>query len=255
VRITTWNVNGYRAAHQKGLREKIEAIQPDVLCLQEVKANPAQLPEELHTLPGYTSLWNPASKPGYSGVATFLRTPSLEFQFGMGMDQFDQEGRLIMTRHRDFLLFNIYFPNGQRGQERIEYKLAFYSALLEWCDRLHNAGEKIILTGDFNTAHREIDLAHPRQNATTSGFLPEERVWIDKYLEHQFYDAYRQLYPDKIEYTWWTYISNARSRNVGWRIDYFLVSQDLMPSVKEVVIHNDITGSDHCPVSIDLAGT
>jgi exodeoxyribonuclease-3 len=237
---------------QKGLVEKINIIDPDILCLQEVKANPEQLPETLHTLPGYLSLWNPAVRLGYSGVATFLRSPQQEFQFGMGDERFDNEGRLIMTRHRDFLLFNIYFPNGQRGHDRVEYKLAFYSSLLEWCDRLHAAGEKIVITGDFNTAHREIDLAHPRQNATTSGFLPEERVWIDYYLDHDFVDAYRQLYPEKVEYTWWTYISNARSRNVGWRIDYFLVSRELLPQVKEVRIHNEVTGSDHCPVTIEL---
>lgn len=255
MKITTWNVNGYRAIRQKGLVEKIQSINPDILCLQEIKANPSQLAETDRNLPGYTSLWNPALRLGYSGVATFLRAPVLNHQLGMGLEEFDGEGRLILTWHPGFLLFNIYFPNGQRGQERVDYKLEFYARLLDWCDSLHQGGEKIIITGDFNTAHREMDLANPRQNATASGFLPEERIWIDYYLDHGFNDAYRTLYPDKVEYTWWTYISNARLRNVGWRLDYFLVSSDLMPAVQEVQIHSDIYGSDHCPVSLDLDET
>ncbi len=230
----------------------VEEHGPDVLCLQEIKARPEQIKEDKRELPGYTGIWNPAQRPGYSGVATFLREPVQEAHLGLGDDRFDEEGRVIQTRHPGFLLFNIYFPNGQRSHERVAYKLDFYARLLELCDRLHQAGEKIIITGDFNTAHNEIDLANPKQNANTSGFLPEERVWIDHYLEHGFVDAFRRLYPQRVEYTWWTYRFNARARNVGWRLDYFLVSPALVEQVKDVVIHKEVPYSDHCPVTLEL---
>jgi exodeoxyribonuclease-3 len=171
----------------------------------------------------------------------------------LGEERFDVEGRVIRTRGEDFLLYNIYFPNGQRGQERVDYKLDFYARLLEICDALHAAGENIILTGDFNTAHLPIDLAHPKENETTSGFLPEERVWVDKFLEHGFVDVYRRLYPERVQYTWWTYRMGARQRNIGWRIDYFLVSEKLAGRVKDVIIHDNVTGSDHCPVELIIA--
>jgi exodeoxyribonuclease-3 len=148
------------------------------------------------------------------------------------------------------LLYNIYFPNGQRGQERVDYKLNFYAHLLDICDTLHAAGETIIITGDFNTAHKPIDLRNPKQNEKTSGFLPEERAWIDKYLEHGFIDIYRILYPERVQYTWWTYRMGARQKNVGWRLDYFLVSEKLAARIKDVIIHEDVLGSDHCPVTL-----
>jgi exodeoxyribonuclease-3 len=252
--ITTWNVNGYRAAYAKGLRAWVDAHQPDVLCLQEVKARPEQLTEEQAILPGYTSYWNPAEKPGYSGVANFVRQIPERIEFGLSDTRFDGEGRVIACQYPGFILFNIYFPNGQRGLDRLGFKLDFYARLLDICDELHDAGQQIVITGDFNTAHCDIDLAHPRQNSTTSGFLPEERAWIDQYLSHRFVDAYRSLYPDRVEYTWWTYLQKARERNVGWRLDYFLVSDNLMPQVKDVVIDNNGIGSDHCPVSLVLSG-
>jgi exodeoxyribonuclease-3 len=174
----------------------------------------------------------------------------LETSFGLGNPEFDREGRVICTRHPHFLLYNIYFPNGQRDWGRLNFKLDFYARLLDMCNRLHASGEKIVICGDFNTAHREIDLRNPKQNANTSGFLPEERAWIDRYLENGFVDAYRQLYPQRIQYTWWTYIGRARERNTGWRLDYFLVSDALMPRVKDIVIHDAVLGSDHCPVTL-----
>lgn len=252
MKITTWNVNGIRAALEKGMAGWVEENCPDVLCLQEIKARPEQIKEEKREFPGYTSVWNPAQRPGYSGVATFLREPVQEVRLGLEDDRFDDEGRVIQTRHPDFLLFNVYFPNGQRGHERVIYKLDFYARLLELCDRLHQSGEKIIITGDFNTAHNEIDLANPRQNVNTSGFMPEERVWIDHYLEHGFVDVFRKLYPQRVEYTWWTYRFNARARNIGWRLDYFLVSPALVERVKDVVIHKEASYSDHCPVTLEL---
>jgi len=252
MEIATWNVNGYRAARRKGLADWVLERQPDVLCLQEIKARPEQIHDEERTFPGYLSLWNPAIRPGYSGVATFLRQEALEVGLGIGEERFDCEGRVIQTHHPGFILFNIYFPNGQRGLDRLGYKLEFYARLLELCDYLHAEGKQLILTGDFNTAHTEIDLANPKDNSTTSGFLPEERVWIDHFLGHGFVDAYRTLYPDRVEYTWWTYRFGARARNIGWRLDYFLVTGSLMDRVEDVQIHAGVDGSDHCPVTLKL---
>jgi exodeoxyribonuclease III len=252
MKIITWNVNGIRAALGKNLKEWMLAEAPDVFCLQEIKATPQQLTEEQKDFPGYEIAWNPAQRLGYSGVATFSRQAPAEVELGLGEERFDLEGRSIRTRHADVLLYNIYFPNGQRGQERVDYKLDFYARLLEICDHLHAAGENIIITGDFNTAHMPIDLAHPKENETTSGFLPEERVWVDKFLEHGFVDIYRRLYPERVQYTWWTYRMGARQRNIGWRIDYFLVSEKLASRVKDVIVHDDTSGSDHCPVTLLL---
>jgi len=250
MKITTWNVNGIRAALGKGLAEWIKSEGPDVLCLQEIKARPEQLTEAQRDFPGFNVIWNPAERPGYSGVATFLRGKQGDVELGFGEPRFDVEGRVIRTRHRGFYLYNIYFPNGQRGHDRVVYKLDFYSRLLDICDDLHSHGENIIITGDFNTAHRPIDLRNPKENETTSGFLPEEREWIDRYLEHGFVDVYRHLYPDRVQYTWWTYITNARKRNVGWRLDYFLVSSNLVPRISDVIVRDDVFGSDHCPVTL-----
>jgi exodeoxyribonuclease-3 len=250
MKITTFNVNGLRAILNKGLLNWVESEKPDVLCLQEIKSRPEQIAEDLRNLGYPFAVWNPAEKPGYSGVATFLNEYSQENGKGLDVPSFDGEGRVIWTQHADLRLYNIYFPNGQRGQERVDYKLEFYAELLKQCDQLHQAGKSIILTGDFNTAHNEIDLAHPRENRETSGFLPEERVWIDHYIEHGFVDIYRNIYPDRVQYTWWSYITRARERNIGWRLDYFLISRDLVDRVKDVIIHEEVMGSDHCPVSL-----
>jgi exodeoxyribonuclease III len=252
LRICTWNINGYRAVHQKGFREWLDREQPDILCLQEIKAKPEQLSETQLNIPGYSILWNPAQRPGYSGVATFYKTPPEVYEFGIGKEHFDIEGRVIRTKHHGFTLFNVYFPNGQRGKDRVEYKLDFYRDLLTIYDQLVANGEQVIITGDFNTAHTEIDLAHPKENQETSGFLPEERAMVDVYIEHGMIDIFRKLFPDKKQYTWWTYIFQARSRNVGWRIDYYMISPGLVDRVTDVVIHDDVTGSDHCPVSLYL---
>ncbi len=253
MRIITWNVNGYRAVLKKDFKKSITQLDPDILCLQEIKAKPEQLKEEELSIPGYQAIWNSAERPGYSGVATYLRKNLLDNRKGLGVDEFDVEGRVIQLDLGDFVLFNIYFPNGQRGQERVDYKLRFYAELLKICDELHEQGRNVVITGDFNTAHNEIDLANPKENAETSGFLPEERLWIDHFLEHGFVDAFRELYPDKVQYSWWTYRVNARARGIGWRLDYYLVSKAFMPKVKDVTIHDQVMGSDHCPVSLELA--
>jgi exodeoxyribonuclease-3 len=250
VKITTWNVNGYRAILRKDALTWIKDVDPDVLCLQETKLQLDQISDDEATLEGYEGVWNSAERKGYSGVATFHKNKPIELKKGIGFDKFDNEGRVILSKFEDFYLYNIYFPNGGQGNKRVPYKLEFYEKLLEICDELHQNGESIIITGDFNTAHNEIDLANPKSNEKNTGFLPEEREWIDKYLAHGFVDAFRELYPERVEYTWWTYRFNARKNNVGWRLDYFLVSESLMDRVEDVIINGDIMGSDHCPVSL-----
>jgi len=253
MKIITWNVNGLRAVLNKGAAGWWKSQKPDVLCLQEIKAMPEQLSTEQHAhFEGAQVIWHPAQRKGYSGVATALWTEAISTQVGLGEGRFDIEGRVIQTRFPAFTLFNIYFPNGQRDHGRLQFKLDFYAYLLDVCDEMRARGEQIVITGDFNTAHREIDLKNPKQNAKTSGFLPEERAWIDKYLEHGFVDIYRHLYPERVQYTWWTYRFNARARNAGWRIDYFLISEGLLDRVQDVVIHDDVIGSDHCPVSLEI---
>lgn len=251
MKITTWNVNGVRAALNKGVADWWKAEKLDILCLQEIKAMPEQLTQDqIAGFDGFHATWNPAKRKGYSGVATFSRDITLETTIGFGNEKFDVEGRVIQTELDNFILFNIYFPNGQRDQERLTYKLDFYEYLLDLCDEYHAAGKNIVITGDFNTAHSEIDLKNPKENKNTSGFMPIEREWIDKYIEHGFVDAYRNLYPNKIEYSWWTYRFRARERGIGWRLDYYMVSEGLMPLVEDVIIHDDVMGSDHCPVSM-----
>ncbi|MCZ2126412.1 MAG: exodeoxyribonuclease III [Anaerolineales bacterium] len=253
MKIITWNVNGIRAALRKNALDWAFDKDPDALCLQEVKARPQQLDEEQAAQLKLPYVWNPAERAGYSGTATFYKNPPDEIKIGMDAPEFDAEGRVVQTRWGNLRLFNIYFPNGQRGHDRVDFKLRFYAHLLELCNALHAQGEKIIITGDFNTAHRPMDLKNPKENENTSGFLLEEREWVTQYLESGFADAYRRLYPDKIQYTWWTYRLNARARGIGWRIDYFLVSEALMPQVEDVVIHDGAFGSDHCPVELILS--
>jgi exodeoxyribonuclease-3 len=253
LKIITWNVNGLRAVVGKGAFDWLTTQDADAICLQEIKARPDQLVEgDLSLTIAYLQVWNSAQRPGYSGVLTLTRRAPLEVRLGLGVEEFDGEGRLVALRYPGFWLFNIYFPNGQRDGGRLDFKLRFYAELLEQCDRMHAAGERIILTGDFNTAHREIDLRNPKQNQETSGFMPVERAWIDRYLEHGFVDVYRHLYPERVQYTWWTYRLNARQRGIGWRLDYYLVSAGLLPQVQDVVVNDSVLGSDHCPVTLLL---
>ena len=249
--ITTWNVNGIRALYRKNADQWLWEQGTNVICLQEVKATQEQLEDSGNTIPSDLHVhWNPADRKGYSGVATLTDIAPVEVVYGMGEERFDGEGRIIQTRFPEFILFNIYFPNGQRDHTRLKYKLDFYQHLLELCGQLHAEGQSIILTGDFNTAHNEIDLANPKENANTSGFMAEEREWIDRYLESGFKDAYRELYPEQVQYTWWTYRFGARQRNVGWRLDYFLVSNALMHKIRDVIVYDQVEGSDHCPVAL-----
>ncbi len=251
MKITIWNVNGIRAGFRNQADQWWQQYQPDVLCLQEIRARPDQLSRsQLEKLADWSAVWHPAQRAGYSGVACFCRQSPLSTKKGLGKARFDREGRVIELIYPHFHIFNLYVPNGQRDLKRLDYKLDFYQTLLDRCHQLHEDGENIILGGDFNTAHRPIDLRNPKENQGHTGFLPEERAWIDRFLESGFQDAFRELYPGRESYTWWTYRYNARRRDIGWRLDYFLVSRGLMERISDVIIHTEVEGSDHCPVTL-----
>ncbi|MDY6917914.1 MAG: exodeoxyribonuclease III [Chloroflexota bacterium] len=252
MRILCWNVNGVRAVARKGLLEWLDSEAPDILCLQETKASPDQLETSLRQPAGYYVYWNSPERTGYSGVATFTRDKPLTVRYGLDVPELDGEGRLVLTEHPGFTLLNVYFPNGKKDAVRLQYKMDFYEAFLAFTDGLRAQGRKLVVCGDFNTAHREIDLARPKKNEKTSGFLPMEREWIDRFIAHGYVDTFRHFNSEPQQYTWWDLKSRARQRNVGWRIDYFFVSQDLLPSVTEAFIMPDVMGSDHCPVGLTL---
>lgn len=254
MKFISWNVNGLRALHKKGNFQWIVGESPDFFCLQEVKARPDQLLEEIKKIEGYFAYFAfPTVKKGYSGVAIYTKIEPLKVDYGMGIEELDQEGRLIGLHYKDFMLFNVYFPNGGGGPERLDYKFRFYDAFLEYIEKIKKTGKKIIFCGDINTAHEAIDLARPKENEENTGFLPEERAWLDEVVNHGYVDVFRHFFPTKTgAYTYWDMKTAARVRNVGWRIDYFFVSQDLVKSLKSVKIHDSILGSDHCPLEIDV---
>ncbi len=253
LKLISWNVNGIRAVEKKGFHEWLQQVQPDVLCLQETKAHVEQLPASLTHPAGYETFWNSAEQKGYSGVATFSKHKPLSSKSFFGYQILDAEGRIVMTEYEQFFLFNVYFPNGGRGIERLNYKLEFYKAFLYLVEGMRKKGKGVIICGDVNTAHQEIDLARPKENVNTSGFMRIERDWIDQLVEKGYWDTFRLFHPDEPQcYTWWDMKTGARKRNVGWRIDYFLVSEELKERVKDGFILKDVLGSDHCPVGIDL---
>lgn len=252
MKIYSWNVNGIRAIKDKGFIEWTLKEQPDILCIQETKIQEVQISEELKNIEGYYSYFSCAEKKGYSGVATYTRQKPISVTYGIGIERFDSEGRIVITEFEDFTLFNIYFPNGQKDEVRLNYKMEFYDALLDYCEILRLKGKKLIICGDYNTAHNEIDLKNPKANEKYSGFLPTERAWMDKYISYGYVDTFRHLKGDEVKYSWWSYRFKAREKNVGWRIDYFFVTQDLLCKIKDADILNEVLGSDHCPVSINL---
>ena len=252
IRILCWNVNGIRAVERKGFLEWLQQESPDILCLQETKAQPDQISYELQQPPGYNAYWNFPQRKGYSGVATLTKEKPIRVQNGLGIKRFDVEGRVIMAEYPEFTLFNVYFPNGKQSEERLKYKMDFYDAFLDFIDSMKARGEKLIICGDVNTAHKEIDLARPKENEDVSGFLPMEREWMDKFVAHGFIDTFRYFNKEPNHYTWWSLRTRARERNIGWRLDYVFVSENLLSSVSEAGIRPDITGSDHCPVGIKL---
>ena len=251
-RILSWNVNGLRAVLKKNFLTWVQKDSPDILCLQETKVLPAQLPPDVLHFPGYDFQLNAAERPGYSGVATFSKEKPLSVRKGFGVESFDREGRILETEYPDFTLFNIYFPNGKSGDERLKYKMDFYEEALKYFMKLRKKSKKIVVCGDVNTAHKEIDLKRPKENSKVSGFLPLEREWMDKWISKGFVDTFRIFNQEADQYTWWDVISGARARNVGWRIDYFFISEDLKPNLQEAFILPEVLGSDHCPVGVVL---
>lgn len=251
--LYSWNVNGIRAAQRKGFLDWMDRVQPDVLAVQETKAHPEQLDDELLEIPGYHITWASAERKGYSGVALFSKDEPVSIQVGLGIDKFDAEGRTIIADYDEYILLSAYFPNGSRDHSRVPFKLEYYDAFLKVCEEYRSQGKPVIFCGDVNTAHNEIDLARPKQNQKTTGFLPEERAWLDEVVEKGYIDIFRDIYPDAEDvYSWWAYWGKARERNVGWRIDYFFISPDLRDRVVDAEIHMDTQGSDHCPVSLTL---
>jgi exodeoxyribonuclease-3 len=253
VKIATWNVNGIRSVTKKGFYEFWEKTEPDILCLQETKAHPDLLEDALVTPIGWQSYWSSAQRAGYSGVVTYCRTAPEQVSYGIGIPKFDAEGRIVVTRFKEFTLFNIYFPNGGSGQERHLFKQEFLRKLQTHLLRRLEAGEQIVVVGDYNVAYLDIDVHDPKSLSQESGFLPEERKWFGDFLEGGFIDAYRYLHPDdKSKYTWWAYYQNARVNNRGWRIDHICVSRGLESSLRSAEILDQQEGSDHCPVVVEL---
>ena len=252
LRLLSWNVNGLRAIYKKGFVDWLKRDLPDVLCLQETKVADDQVPAELKCLPGYFSYFGSGDRKGRDGVALFSKTEPLSVKYTLGLEGFDDEHRAIVADYGGFLIFNVYFPNGKASPERLEYKLKFYDLFLEHIDRLKAIGRRIVICGDINTAHKEIDLARPKANEKVSGFLPEERAWMDRLVEKGFLDTFRIFHAKGENYSWWDLKTRARERNVGWRIDYFFVSENLRDSVSSAFILKEVTGADHCPVGIKL---
>jgi exodeoxyribonuclease-3 len=252
MRIFSWNVNGLRAVVKKGFFDWLESEAPDVVCLQEIKARTEDLDETILKPKGYHAFWNPAERKGYSGVAIFTKKKPVAVHLGMGIERFDCEGRILRVVFKDFDLFSVYFPNGTSGEERLQYKMEFYDAFLDHCEELRVQGRELVITGDVNTAHKPIDLKNPKANQKNSGFLPEERAWVDKFVEHGYVDSFRAFNEAPDQYTWWSYRFNVRARNIGWRIDYFFVTEGLMKKVKDSFITPEVMGSDHCPIGLDI---
>ena len=253
MKIISWNVNGLRAIHKKGQFNSVFEFDPDIICLQETKAHPEQLSEEVRSPAGYFSYFDHSKvKKGYSGVAIFSKIKPEKVEYGIGISKFDDEGRTLVAYYKDFVLLNVYFPNGGVGQNRLDFKMEYYDEFLEFIDKLKKEDKKIVFCGDVNTAHEEIDLFHPKENAKHTGFLPMERKWIDKVIEHGYLDTFRTLHPDKIQYSWWDMKTFARDRGIGWRIDYFFVSENLKNNIKKAEILDNIFGSDHCPILLEL---
>ncbi len=252
VRVLSWNVNGIRAIFKKGFQEWLTNDNPDILCLQETKAQPDQLEEKIMNCNDYKSYFFSAEKKGYSGVAIYSRIKPLSVKAGFNNPFFDSEGRVLEVEFEKYILFNVYFPNGGRGPERVKYKLDFYKHLFNRAEEMRKKKKNIVICGDYNTAHKEIDLARPGPNVKVSGFLPEERAWIDKIVDMGYVDIFREFNKEPGQYTYWDVITRARERNTGWRIDYFMVSSEMKGMISKATIHQQVMGSDNCPVEIEI---
>ncbi len=253
MKIITWNVNGIRAVAQKGLWEFLAQQKPDILCLQETKAHPDQLEEAFTAPQGWQTFWSAAQRPGYSGTATFTRQAPETVTYGFGIPKFDAEGRMVVTKFEKFSLYNVYFPNGGSGLERHQFKQEFLKRFGQHLLKKAKGGENIIVVGDYNVAYMDADVFNPKELASESGFLPEERQWMKNFLAAGFVDGFRHFHPDQTKaYTWWSYLQNARQKNLGWRIDHICVSKSLENKLRKVEILGAQEGSDHCPVMAEI---
>lgn len=253
MNIISWNVNGLRAVLKKDFIPWIKETDPDILCIQETKLQKETLEDEARNIEGYYSYFSFAEKKGYSGVATYTKEKPINVYHGIGIERFDKEGRIVITEFEQFTLLNIYFPNGQMSEERLTYKMEFYDAVLEYCNEEVKKGKKLLICGDYNTAHTPMDIKNAKANEKTSGFLPMEREWMDKFIANGYIDTFRHINPEEVKYSWWSYRFKARERNTGWRIDYHFVSNNMLDNVTNAQILNEVFGSDHCPITIELS--
>jgi exodeoxyribonuclease-3 len=253
IRLISWNLAGMRAAIRKGLYSFMEKDKAEIYCFQEVKAKIDQIPHTMDEPSGYNFYLNSAVRPGYSGVATYSKLEPKTVIIGDKDNDWDDEGRVIVSKYDEFTLVNVYIPNGGRDLGRLDYKMKFYDYFLKYINELRERGEKVIICGDINTAHNEIDLARPKDNVKNTGFLPIERAWIDKLEANGWVDTYRLLNPDKAEFSWWSQRMGCREKNIGWRIDYFFVDEKLKNQIKKAFILTETLGSDHCPIGLEIA--
>lgn len=252
LKIFSWNVNGIRAIQNKGFIEWLNTNGGDIICLQETKAQPDQIDESIKNQKGFSSYWFSAEKKGYSSIAIYTKPDPLKVTNGFNNQYFDNEGRVMFAEYEKFVLVNVYFPNGGRGPERVQYKLDFYDELFFHIEKNYRKRKGIIVVGDYNTAHEDIDVFDPVKYSKSSGFLPEERKWIDNLINLGYVDVFRKFNKEPGQYTYWDQVIRAREKNLGWRIDYFMVSNDIAEKVTEAKIHPEVMGSDHCPISITI---
>jgi exodeoxyribonuclease-3 len=252
MKILSWNVNGMRAVGRAGFFEWLEKESPDIIALQETKCRPDQLEDSYLAPLGYQSFWHCATKPGYSGVAIYSRIEPKDMLQGIGVEEIDSEGRVISADFGDFILVNAYFPNSQREHGRLGYKLEFCDKIFKFVEGFKNTGKGVILCGDYNIAHQEIDLRNPKQNMKNAGFLPEERAWMGEFLSKGWVDTFRHFQKDGGHYSWWSYRPGVREKNIGWRIDYHCINKEFLPALKHAFILPEVFGSDHCPVGIEI---
>ncbi len=251
-RIVSYNLNGIRSAMNKGFTDWFRQAAPDVLCIQETKAQPEQVDLEEIRRMGYLDYWHSAEKKGYSGVLILTREEPDHLEIGMGHTGYDAEGRVIRADYGDLSVMNVYIPSGTTGDERQEIKMNFLDDFINYLNHLRKERPGLLVCGDFNIAHREIDIHNPAGNKNNSGFLPEERAWVDRFLESGFVDSFRHLHPDEVKYSWWSFRANAREKNLGWRLDYHMLTPALLPALRGTGILNEARHSDHCPVWVDL---
>jgi len=251
ITLISWNVNGLRALEKKGFVDIMHELDADIICLQEIKVQQEQLPDTLKNIIGYHSFWFPAARKGYAGVGTYTKIEPVNVLYGMDIPELDQEGRVLTLEFDDYFLVNVYFPNAQPGLVRMDYKLAFNRDVHNFVDRLAEK-KSVVICGDFNVAHKPIDLANPKQNEKNPGFSRPEREWMDTFTGAGYIDTFRMFNQEPGQYTWWSYRFNARAKNIGWRIDYFCVDLASEPRIKDAAILDDVLGSDHCPISLDF---